>query len=132
VLTFIVNKSRLIKLYFVIPKNPEKILINKSHPNQSRPKTAVLDPSMENLSFMIHPVPIPTEVKMFIPQGSTAEGIEGAFTQCAVSSVTLLNILVALLVGVVEESSWAYSIPLVILHLVGAFECSEKSNMLEL
>jgi hypothetical protein len=48
---------------------------------------------------------------------------------CAISSVTLLYMLVAPLFRVVDGSSKAYLIPLVILHLVGTFECLEKSNV---
>jgi hypothetical protein len=47
-------------------------------------------------------------------------------------SVTLLNMLVALVYGVVEGASYAHSIPLVKLHQVGSFESSGNFNTLEL
>jgi hypothetical protein len=63
VLTFIVYKSRILNQYFVIPNSPEKSWYN--------PEKILSQPILSrNRSFQILPVPIPTEVKMFILQGS--------------------------------------------------------------
>jgi hypothetical protein len=50
---------------------------------------------------------------------------------CIIRNVTLLKTLAAPVYEVVESSSCVHSIPLVILHLVGIFKCSEKYIVLD-